>query len=83
MDRRNIPIGGLLLIVAGILVALRAFGIIDFGFWFWIGLVIAGSSRPKVKQIRCCASGPVSLDLVAARYDIVSVDGKELVLRER
>ncbi|MBP5158773.1 MAG: hypothetical protein ILP10_00570 [Lachnospiraceae bacterium] len=44
MDRRNIPIGGLLLIVAGILVALRAFGIIDFGFWFWIGLVIAGSS---------------------------------------
>ncbi len=44
MDRRNIPIGGILLIVAGVLVALRAFGILDFGFWFWIGLVIAGAS---------------------------------------
>lgn len=46
-------------------------------------LICLGVRQPRVKEIRACASGPVSLEQVAARYDIVAVDGKELTLRER
>lgn len=60
-------------------------------FW-WVGLVVAaafvamaivGYRQPRLKEIRACAVEPVELDRIAAVYDIVSVDGKELVLRER
>lgn len=44
---------------------------------------IHGATMPRVKEIRACAVEPVELDSIAAVYDIVSVDGKELVLRER
>ena len=36
-----------------------------------------------MKEIRACVNGPVSLERVSAVYDIVSIDGKEIVLRER
>lgn len=42
-----------------------------------------GTRMPRVKEIKCCASGPISLEEVAARYDIIEVDGKLLTLRER
>ena len=46
-------------------------------------MIVVANNMPKVKEVRCCASGPVSLEMVAGVYDIVSVDGKELVLREK
>lgn len=42
-----------------------------------------GMKLPRVKEIKACASGPISLEEVAARYDIIEVDGKLLTLRER
>lgn len=50
-----------------------------------VGLVvlIVGANRPRVKEIRACVNGPLSLEQVAAVYDIVEIDGKELTLRER
>ena len=51
-----------------------------------VGFAVVGGvalNKPKLKEIRCCVSGPISLESVAVKYDIVSVDGKELVLRER
>lgn len=46
-------------------------------------LLVHGARLPRVKEIKCCASGPISLEEVAARYDIIEVDGKLLTLRER
>jgi hypothetical protein len=46
-------------------------------------MVYSGTRIPRVKEIHACADGAVSLESIAARYDIVSVDGKELVLRVR
>ena len=53
-----------------------------------LGLVSAaiffvGVREPRVKEIKACAVGPVSLEQVAIVYDIVEIDGKELTLRER
>jgi hypothetical protein len=44
---------------------------------------IAGFRMPRVKEIHACVNGPVSLETVSSVYDIVSIDGKEIVLRER
>lgn len=48
-----------------------------------VALIVLGVRQPRLKEIRACAAGPVSLEQVAAVYDIVAVDGKELTLRER
>jgi len=51
-----------------------------------VGFTVVGTvalNRPKVKEIRCCVNGPISLETVSSVYDIVKIDGKELVLRER
>lgn len=42
-----------------------------------------GVSLPRAKEIHACADGPISLETLAVRYDIVKVDGKELTLRVR
>ena len=42
-----------------------------------------GVATPRVKEIHACVSGPISLERISSVYDIVSVDGKELVLRVR
>lgn len=47
------------------------------------GLFAHGVMTPRVKEIHACASGPVSLEQIAVKYDIISVDGKELTLRVR
>ena len=46
-------------------------------------MLIAGANQPREKIVRACANGPVSLEQVAAVYDIVDVDGKMLTLRVR
>lgn len=48
-----------------------------------LALLIGGARRPREMILMCCADGPVSLEQVAARYDIRKVDGKLLVLAER
>jgi len=46
-------------------------------------LMTAGARQPRVKLIRACAEGQVSLEAVAAIYDIIAVDGKMITLAER
>ena len=48
-----------------------------------VGLAAVGANAPREKVLQCCVSGPISLESVAARYDIRKVDGKLLVLVER
>lgn len=50
---------------------------------FGAALYFGGRAVPKVKEIHACVSGPVSLEQVATVYNIVKIDGKELILRER
>ena len=59
---------------------------------WWIFLLIAvvsaggiayGVCMPRIKEIRACVNGPISLERVNAVYDIVKIDGKEIVMRER
>ena len=59
-------------------------------WWLWLvaalllaGLAFWGNSMPRIKEIRACVNGPISLERVSAVYDIVNIDGKEIVLRER
>ena len=48
-----------------------------------VGLTASGARKPMQKQIYCCASGPISLEQVAARYDIIEVDGAFIIIAER
>ena len=48
-----------------------------------IAILIAGNKTPRVKEIRYCAYGPIQIEEVAAKFDIVSIDGKEITVRER
>ena len=50
-----------------------------------IALVIlkVGSNMPKVKEINYCANGPVQIEQIAATYNIVKIDGKQITVRER
>ena len=59
-------------------------------WWAWLvaamllaGLAYWGNRLPREKIIHACVNGPISLERVSAVYDIVKIDGKELVLRER
>ena len=42
-----------------------------------------GVKAPRIKVIKACASGPISMEQIAIKYDIMEVDGKELTLKER
>lgn len=46
-------------------------------------LFISGLKMPMRRQIQACAAGQVSIEQIAARYDVVEVDGKMLTLIER
>jgi len=48
-----------------------------------VALFAHGVTTPREKIIHACVNGPISLETVSAVYDIVKIDGKELVLRER
>ena len=47
------------------------------------GLVAIGNSEPRVKEILFCADGPISLERLAAVYQIMEIDGKEIIVREK
>lgn len=46
-------------------------------------IAIIGANQPRVKELHCCASGAISLEEVATRYDIKEIDGKLIILWER
>ena len=46
-------------------------------------MMIGGMTAPRVKEIKACASGAVSLEQIAVQYEIKGVDGKLLTLWER
>ena len=57
---------------------------IEAGFLIlFAALIISGLKMPMQRQIQACAAGAVSIDVVAARYEVVKVDGKCLTLIER
>lgn len=58
-------------------------GVCAFMFALGVALMFAGNSQPRIKEIRYCANGPIQIEQVAAKYDIISIDGKEIVVRER
>ena len=78
-------------------VCFTMFAIITVATYFdtkrwWIFLLLAvvsaggiayGVCMPRIKEIRACVNGPISLERVNAVYDITKIDGKEIVLRER
>ena len=47
------------------------------------GMVVYGAKMPRQKIIHACVNGPISLELISSRYDILKVDGKELTLKVR
>lgn len=81
---------GVLFVALTLIVAFVAWFDAKKRWWAWLlaallfaGLAYWGNRLPREKIIHACAVGPVSLETVAARYDIVKVDGKELILRVR
>lgn len=46
-------------------------------------LIVVALRLPMKKEIHACANGPVSLEQITTVYDIIEVDGKELIMRER
>lgn len=48
-----------------------------------VALAIGGARLPMKKVLYCCADGPVDLQMVAAKYEILDVDGKFVKMAER
>lgn len=48
-----------------------------------VAMAIAGVTIPRVKEIRYCANGPIQIEQIAAKYDIVEIDGKMITVREK
>lgn len=46
-------------------------------------LFVSGLKMPMHRQIQACAVGAVNIEAVAARYEVVKVDGKCLTLVEK
>ena len=46
-------------------------------------MTASGARQPMKKVIYCCAQGPVNLQTVATRYDIIEVDGAFIKIAER
>ena len=61
-------------ILAGICACMMAIG---------IAILISGYGSSRVKEIRYCANGPIRIEDVVAKYDVVSIDGKMITVRER
>lgn len=88
---------GLTMIIAGVVLAVvflmgTLAGWLDNKKRWWLCLVgaavfaalaVMGYRMPRVKEIHACADGPISLERVGAVYEIVGIDGKELILRVR
>ena len=92
---RNMLDLAIILIIISIIVAFigivadakdKKIGLIACAFAFFvigIGFLIFGSNMPKVKEINYCANGPVQIEQIAATYDIINIDGKQITVRER
>ena len=84
---------GLAIVAAIIFVMLAAFAVQDknkmaaivFFTLAIIGVVgaVIAINQPRVKEIKACANGPVSIEQIAVVYDVVDIDGKMITLRER
>lgn len=48
-----------------------------------VAAALIGARQPKLKVIRACAVGPVSLEVVAATYTIAGIDGSMMTLIEK
>ncbi len=48
-----------------------------------VAILISGYGSSRVKEIRYCANGPIRIEDVVAKYDVVSIDGKMITVRER
>ena len=77
---------------SGLLLAFTIADVTEGGkkWWVWLigaillaGLAFWGNNMPRVKEIHACVNGPISLETINSVYDIVKIDGKEIVLRER
>lgn len=86
----NVTALGVLIAVICLLVALvgwldgkRRWWIFGIAAVLFAAMAVYGSRSPRIREIRACAVEPVSLERVAATYDIMEVNGKEIVLRER
>ena len=73
----------LLMALVGWLDGKRRWWIFGIAAVLFAAMAIYGDSMPRIREIRACAVEPVSLERVAAIYDIMEVNGKEIVLRER
>ena len=62
--------------------AVRA-GICAFFVALGIAVLITGNNMARVKEIRFCANGPIQIEQVAAKYEIVKIDGKMITVREK
>lgn len=91
---RLITAGIIIAAVCAVLTICAALSKKDAHKWRWVaafavialvGVVMAvtGANQPMRKVIYCCASGPVSLEQVAAKYDIIEVDGAFIKIAER
>lgn len=58
-------------------------GVCAFMVAIGIAILIAANNTPRVKEIRYCANGPIRIEDVVAKYDVVSIDGKMITVRER
>lgn len=48
-----------------------------------VATMVYGLEIPKDKIISYCANGPVSIEQISVKYDIVEIDGKLIRLKER
>ena len=46
-------------------------------------MIVIGVRQPRDRIITACLSGPVSIEDLEAKYDVIEIDGKLLRLRER
>lgn len=57
--------------------------------WYLLPILISvilfsfGFRAPRDKIISYCANGPVSIEEISTKYDIVEIDGKLIRLKER
>lgn len=94
-DAKRLIIAGIIIAAVCLFLALcAALSRLSEHRWRWVaafvalalvgaGMTVSGARKPMQKQIYCCASGPISLEQVAARYDIIEVDGAFIIIAER
>lgn len=77
-------VSGVFIVICGLMMEERRLALV-FAAIGLLGaaLIVVGARMPRDRIITACASGPVSIEQVAAVYDVIEVDGKMMRLRER